>query len=153
VAALVGQYYLLLRSVLRTKPLLRRCLVRCTHCRIYFLTHRCNAGRKDVGCPFGCRRVHRKQQSNERSVAYYRDPIGKKKKRALIRAFVPHVHDRARSSKRLCVACSASVLILSNRRDRCRSAQAPLKECEHREHRQQYRDRKYPCMMLPYQLL
>jgi hypothetical protein len=83
VAALVGQYYLLLRSVLRTKPLLRRCLVRCTHCRIYFLTHPCNAGRKDVGCPFGCRRAHRKQQSTQRSVAYYRDPIGKKKKRAL----------------------------------------------------------------------
>jgi hypothetical protein len=83
VAALVGQYYLLLRSVLRTKPLLRRCLVRCTHCRIYFLTHPCNAGRKDVRCPFGCRRAHRKQQSTERSVAYYRDPIGRKKKRAL----------------------------------------------------------------------
>lgn len=82
-AALVGQYYLLLRSVLRTKPLLRRCLVRCRHCRIYFLTHPCNAGRKDVGCPFGCRRAHRKQQSTERSVAYYRDAIGKKKKRAL----------------------------------------------------------------------
>jgi hypothetical protein len=28
---LVGQYYLLLRSVLRTKPLLRRCLVRCAY--------------------------------------------------------------------------------------------------------------------------
>ena len=36
-----------------------------------------------MGCPFGCRRAHRKQQSNERSVAYYRDPIGKKKKQAL----------------------------------------------------------------------
>jgi hypothetical protein len=83
VVALVGQYYLLLRSVLRTKPMLRRCLVRCAYCRIYFLTHPCNAGRKDLGCPFGCRRAHRKQQSTERSVAYYRDPIGKKKKRAL----------------------------------------------------------------------
>ena len=82
-AALVLQYYLLLRSVLRTKPLLRRCLVRCRHCRIFFLTHPCNAGRKDVGCPFGCRRAHRKEQSTVRSVAYYRDPIGKKKKRAL----------------------------------------------------------------------
>ncbi len=82
-AALVRQYYLLLRSVLRTKPLLRRCLVRCRHCRIFFLTHPCNAGRKDLGCPFGCRRAHRKQQSTVRSVAYYRDPIGKKKKRAL----------------------------------------------------------------------
>ena len=84
-AALVGQYYLLLRSVLRTKPLLRRCLVRCRHCRIFFLTHPCNGGRKDLGCPFGCRRAHRKQQSTVRSVAYYRDPIGKKKKQALER--------------------------------------------------------------------
>jgi hypothetical protein len=83
VAALVLQYYELLRSVLRAKPLLRRCLARCRHCRIFFLTHPCNAGRKDLGCPFGCRRAHRKQQSTVRSAAYYRDPIGKKKKRAL----------------------------------------------------------------------
>jgi len=83
VAAVVLQYYLLLRSVLRTKPPLRQCLVRCRHCRIFFLTHPCNAGRKDLGCPFGCRRAHRKQQSTLRSVAYYRDPIGKEKKRAL----------------------------------------------------------------------
>lgn len=69
--------------MLRTKPLLRRCLVRCRHCRIFFLTHPCNGGRKDLGCPFGCRRAHRKQQSTVRSVAYYRDPTGKKKKRAL----------------------------------------------------------------------
>lgn len=82
-AAVVVQYYLLLRSVLRTKPLLRRCLVRCRHCRIFFLTHPCNTGRKDLGCPFGCRTAHRKQQSTVRSVAYYRDPIGKKKKRTL----------------------------------------------------------------------
>src|SRR5208283_3353462 len=82
-AALVWQYYVLLRSVLRTKPLVRRCLVRCRHCRIFFLTHPCNGGRKDLGCPFGCRRAHRKQQSTVRSVAYYRDPIGKKKKQAL----------------------------------------------------------------------
>lgn len=82
-AALVGQYYVLLRSVLRTRPLLRRCLVRCRHCRIFFLTHPCNGGRKDLGCPFGCRKAHRKQQSTVRSVAYYRDAIGKKKKQAL----------------------------------------------------------------------
>ena len=82
-AALVGQYYVLLRSVLRTRPLLRRCLVRCRHCRIFFLTHPCNGGRKDLGCPFGCSKAHRKQQSTVRSVAYYRDAIGKKKKRAL----------------------------------------------------------------------
>lgn len=80
---LVLQYYVLLRSVLRAKPLLRRCLVRCRHCRVFFLTHPCNAGRKDLGCPFGCRSAHRKRQSTVRSVAYYRDWPGKNKKRAL----------------------------------------------------------------------
>jgi hypothetical protein len=83
VRALVLQYYVLLRSVLRAKPLLQRCLARCRHCRIFFLTHPCNAGRKDLGCPFGCRSAHRKQQSTVRSVAYYRDGPGKNKKRAL----------------------------------------------------------------------
>ena len=73
---------MVLRSVL-TKPLLRGCLVRCRHCRIFFLTHPRNAGRKDLGCPFGCRKAHRQQQSTIRSVAYYRDPDGKTKKRAL----------------------------------------------------------------------
>ena len=81
--ALVLQYYVLLRSVLSAKPLLRRCLARCRHCRIFFLTHPCNAGRKDLGCPFGCRSAHRKRQSTVRSVAYYRDALGKSKKRAL----------------------------------------------------------------------
>jgi len=83
VAALVLEYYVLLRSVLRAKPLLGRCLARCRHCRIFFLTHPCNAGRKDLGCPFGCRTAYRKQQSTLRSVAYYRDALGKNKKRGL----------------------------------------------------------------------
>ena len=74
---------MLLRSVLRTKPLLRRCLVRCRHCGIFFLTHPGNAGRKDLGCPFGCRKAHRQRQSTIRSVAYYRSPEGKRKKRDL----------------------------------------------------------------------
>lgn len=82
-AALVLQYYLLLRSVFRTRPLLRRCLARCRHCRIFFLTHPSNAGRKDLGCPFGCRTAYRKRQSTGRSIAYYRDAVGKNKKRAL----------------------------------------------------------------------
>jgi hypothetical protein len=80
VAALVLEYYLLLRSVLRAKPRLRACLSRCRHCRIFFLTDPRNAGRRNLGCPFGCREAHRKQQSTRRSVAYYRDPKGKKKK-------------------------------------------------------------------------
>ena len=82
-AALVLEYYLLLRSVLRAKPRLRACLTRCGHCGIFFLTDPRNAGRQDLGCPFGCREAHRKQQSTRRSVAYYRDPQGRKKKSAL----------------------------------------------------------------------
>ena len=61
-AALVLEYYLLLRSVLRAKPFLRACLTRCRHCRIFFLTDPRNAGRRDLGCPFGCREAHRKQR-------------------------------------------------------------------------------------------
>lgn len=83
VAALVLEYYLLLRSVLRAKPHLRACLTRCRHCRIFLLTHPRNAGRHNLRCPFGCREAHRKQQSTRRSAAYYRDPDGKVKKSAL----------------------------------------------------------------------
>jgi hypothetical protein len=78
---LVLEYYALLRSVLGTKPHLRRCLKRCRHCRIFFLTDPRNAGRKDMrevgrkdlGCPFGCREAHRKQESTRRSVQFYRE--------------------------------------------------------------------------------
>ena len=77
----VGQYYVVLRSVVRHKPPLRRCLSRCRHCGIFFLTHPRNAGRRDLGCPFGCQAAHRKQSSTARSVAYYRHAVGKEKKR------------------------------------------------------------------------
>jgi hypothetical protein len=80
---LVLSYYVVLRSVLRIKPWLRKCLVRCQHCGIYFLTDRRNAGRKDLGCPFGCSRTHRQRQSTKRSVAYYQETEGKVKKQAL----------------------------------------------------------------------
>ena len=81
-AALVLDYYWLLRSVLRAKPDLRACLTRCRHCRIFFLTHPRNAQQRDkVRCPFGCREAHRKQESTRRSVAYYRDPDVKKHKK------------------------------------------------------------------------
>jgi hypothetical protein len=78
---LVKQYYVVLRSVLRSRPDLRRCLSRCRHCRIFFLTHPCNAGRRDLRCPFGCREAHRKRRSTERSVAYYATAEGKAKKK------------------------------------------------------------------------
>ena len=80
---MVLSYYVVLRSVLRLKPWLRKCLARCRHCRIFFLTDLRNAGRKDLGCPFGCSQAHRKSQSTARSVAYYREPEGKVKKRDL----------------------------------------------------------------------
>lgn len=76
-------YYVVLRSVLRLKPWLRKCLARCRHCGIFFLTDARNAGRNDLGCPFGCREHHRQRQSTRRSVAYYREPEGKVKKRDL----------------------------------------------------------------------
>ena len=79
-AVLVLEYYLLLRSVLHVKPFLRACLTRCGHCGIFFLTDPRNAGRHDLRCPFGCRETHRKRQSTRRSIAYYRDAQGKKKK-------------------------------------------------------------------------
>jgi hypothetical protein len=78
---LVLQYYFVLRSVLMAKPCLRRCLTRCRHCRIFFLTHPSNAGRRDLGCPFGCRDEHRKRHSRKRSTEYYRTAEGKFKKR------------------------------------------------------------------------
>lgn len=79
--ALVLAYYVLLRSILRSQAELRQCLTRCRHCRIFFLTDPRNAGRSDLGCPFGCQQAHRKHQSNRRSTAYYQDEIGKEKKR------------------------------------------------------------------------
>jgi hypothetical protein len=80
---LVLSYYVVLRSVLRLKPWLRKCLARCRHCGIFFLADPRNAGRQVLRCPFGCSRAHRKQQSTKRSVAYYQQPEGKVKKQAL----------------------------------------------------------------------
>jgi hypothetical protein len=77
------EYYVVLRSVLRLKPWLRKCLARCRHCGIFFLTDPRNAGRRDLGCPFGCSLAHRQKQSTKRSVAYYQEPEGKVKKQAL----------------------------------------------------------------------
>ena len=82
VAELVLQYYALLRSVLRTRTKLRKCLTRCWHCRIFFVAAACNAGRKG-GCPFGCADGHRRREWRRSSQEYYQDPQGKTKKSAL----------------------------------------------------------------------
>lgn len=55
-------------------------------CRLFFLVDPRNAWRECVCCPYGCRTVRRRQQSNERVTAYYRTDAGKQKKRALNRA-------------------------------------------------------------------
>jgi len=78
---LVGQYYVVLRGVLGTRTDLRRCVTRCRHCGIFFLTHPRNAGRRDLGCPFGCKEAHRKRRSSQRSVEYYGTEEGKIKKK------------------------------------------------------------------------
>ena len=82
-APLVLSYYVVLRSVVRLKPWLRKCLARCRHCGIFFLSDVRNGGRRDWGCAFGCRQAHRRRQSTLRSVDYYGQPEGKVKKRAL----------------------------------------------------------------------
>jgi hypothetical protein len=79
VAGLVLQYYALLRSVLRTRCELRKCLTRCWHCRIFFIAAACNAGRKG-GCPFGCAAAHRRREWRRTSKEYYQSKEGKKKK-------------------------------------------------------------------------
>ena len=86
------------RSVLRDKPELRKCLTRCRHRRILFFTHPRNAGRRDLGCPFGCRQARRKQSAKQRSIEFYRSDAGKIKKRNL----------NARRSQRHHLAESAS---------------------------------------------
>ena len=82
VAGLVLQYYALLRSVLRTRAKLRKCLTRCRHCRIFFIAAACNAGRKGA-CPFGCALAYRRREWRRTSAEYYENPQGKKKKSAL----------------------------------------------------------------------
>jgi len=79
ISNLVLKYNCLLFFICKNNPNLNKCLVRCKHCNIYFLTYFCNAGRDDLGCPFGCQEAHRKQQSNIRSADYYRNHKCKKK--------------------------------------------------------------------------
>jgi hypothetical protein len=74
---------LVVRSLIKEKPHLKKYLTRCRHCRILFFTHPRNAGRHDLGCPFGCREAYRRKKSNQRSSKYYRSKEGKIKKKYL----------------------------------------------------------------------
>ena len=101
----VAQYYRAVRSILRDKPQLRKCLTRCKHCQIRFFTHPRNAGRRDLGCPFGCRQAHRKQSAKQRCLEFYRSDAGKIKKKYL----------NERRSQRHHLAESASTASAENR--------------------------------------
>jgi hypothetical protein len=58
----------------------QHCLIRCRHCRIFFLTHRRNHRRLHlVSCPFGCRKEHERRESIRRTAAYYREHPDKKR--------------------------------------------------------------------------
>lgn len=81
----------MLRRILGDERELRKQVVCCRYCGIYFITAESNAGRKDLGCPFGCREAHRKERSDSRSKAYYGTPEGKAKKRE---------HNARRSTRR-----------------------------------------------------
>ena len=83
VRGIVARYYWVIRLVLKEKPHLRKCLDRCRHCHILFFTHPRNAGRSDLGCPFGCRQAYRRKSSIHRSTEYYRTKEGKQKKKYL----------------------------------------------------------------------
>ena len=80
VRQLVLDYYVVLDSVLRDKPQVRRLLACCRHCGIPFIMDPRNAGREDLGCPFGCADLHRRRRSTERSVLYNRSARGKLKR-------------------------------------------------------------------------
>jgi hypothetical protein len=69
--------------VLECHPELQGCVVGCVDCGLRFLTDPRNAGRVDLRCPFGCRAQHRRECSKQRSVAYYRTAVGKRKKKHL----------------------------------------------------------------------
>lgn len=73
----------MLYKIVKEKHHLIGCLVRCKHCGILFLTCPQNAGRSDLGCPFGCRDYHRKADERRRCNEYYRSDEGKLKKRIL----------------------------------------------------------------------
>ncbi len=79
---LVLAYYTVLRSALKQKRGIRAYLTRCADCGISFIADPRNALRGDLRCPFGCREARRRRRSTERSVAYYRTPEGKVKKKA-----------------------------------------------------------------------
>lgn len=87
-------------SIVSAKPTLKKCLVKCKHCQIPFIGYPCNAGRKDLGCPFGCQKNLRGKNSKQRSCDFYRSQSGKFKKKRL--------NARRASKKSSAIPCGSS---------------------------------------------
>ncbi len=80
---IVRHYYYILDSIIHNRPYTKKCLAKCKHCGIIFLADPRNAGRRDLGCPFGCSTAHRRESAKRRSIEYYQTPNGKYKKKLL----------------------------------------------------------------------
>lgn len=75
-------YYRVLRETgirVEVRPLLKCC----KDCGVRFLTVANNIKRKDLRCPFGCRKAHKVAQARIRSTEYYRTREGKQKRAQL----------------------------------------------------------------------
>ena len=64
-------------------PDLQDCAVCCCHCGIRFFAHPCNACRRDLRCPFGCREHHHRQLGNARSRKHNQTDKGRANKKKL----------------------------------------------------------------------
>jgi len=80
---LVSEYFRLIKLIIETIPVFEGCLIYCKRCQIPFITHPCNAKRKDIGCPFGCREAIHKINLKQRSDKYNKSEKGKRNKRLL----------------------------------------------------------------------
>jgi hypothetical protein len=68
---------------LRRHPQWEDCAVCCFHCGIRFFTHPRNAKRRDLRCPFGCRKHRCRQCANARSRKYNQTLKGQANKKKL----------------------------------------------------------------------
>lgn len=72
------QYLNGLDAAVAGRPEIQCYVVCCVHCGIRFLADYRNPNRKDLRCPFGCRRCHEREASNRRAAKWRRTPLGKR---------------------------------------------------------------------------
>jgi len=79
----VGKLYGIYQEKILEKACTSEChiLIHCSQCQISLITSKSNQGRKDIGCFFGCRHIHKKKESDKRSTEYNKSPVGKSKKK------------------------------------------------------------------------